>query len=772
MPLIELLNTTKLRSLGFGHDRPHGGSSPQPYIQTKIPTKKELDSPSPDFLLRGATNADPFLSTGNDLERIGKWFFQEPTKGLLFIAKQNLLSRTATATDVSDLKTSGKLNGGLYLPTSTLFQIGVSAFGLHVNKQGLNPIPSDPGSGYLQDLLSIGSQPLYGNVVFNNSLRGYTSEVSGIVGKLANVANFLGISAGKKINNPSYETNIGLVSISTFDNFLLKLHSKRILNGTPVSELYSYSGGPGSLLGIGNTSIKFATNAGGIPIRTNLFPQNNIIGSSTNDGFVKGGALAYTQDEIFTYGVPYQNVNGGRVIGNNPISDFRTQLRKRIFSAQKNNLSNIPMWVSANAFEYTDETRIETRTLVGDPGVYTRSTGYLDGDLDKKRDILNTLFPFTAASELEDADKIRQKYDKDLITFKIQVIDNDKPGNQDEDTILYFRAFLDSISDQYTSDWDSSQYIGRGEKFYNYKSFDRSISLGWTVAAQSQAELIPMYTRLNYLASVCAPDYSTSGYMRGNLVKLTIGGYIYEQIGIIKGFTYEMREEFPWEIGLAPFDKFMPQLCQIIKVNGFQFVPIHSQIPRKGSNVFIHRAIPTNKFNTIIGSGTPASYEPENNPAYQYGTTTTKPSARQIVEELVNEEEGLRILKNSIEKPQGFNAQDILATQDAMVYRTRLDESLDEKIRATKDIYVQLNGGHGFPIEKRSEIFQKVEMDENNSIISSPDINSDRSRKIFDLLNKALPDNNPAFPVSSREDGPREPASPLEGPVIPKASNY
>ena len=173
-----------------------------------------------------------------------------------------------------------------------------------------------------------------------------------------------------------------------------------------------------------------------------------------------------------------------------------------------------------------------------------------------------------------------------------------------------------------------------------------------------------------------------------------------------------------------------------------------------------------------IGSGTPASYEPENNPAYQYGTTTTKPSARQIVEELVNEEEGLRILKNSIEKPQGFNAQDILATQDAMVYRTRLDESLDEKIRATKDIYVQLNGGHGFPIEKRSEIFQKVEMDENNSIISSPDINSDRSRKIFDLLNKALPDNNPAFPVSSREDGPREPASPLEGPVIPKASNY
>ena len=133
--------------------------------------------------------------------------------------------------------------------------------------------------------------------------------------------------------------------------------------------------------------------------------------------------------------------------------------------------------------------------------------------------------------------------------------------------------------------------------FYTYNGFTREISLSWTVAAQSKEELVPMYKKLNWLASSLTPDYSSNGYMRGNLVKLTIGGYIYEQVGIIKGFTYEMREEFPWEIGLAPFDKFMPQLCQIIKVNGFQFVPIHSQIPRKGSNVFIHRAIPTNKFN-------------------------------------------------------------------------------------------------------------------------------------------------------------------------------
>jgi hypothetical protein len=38
-----------------------------------------------------------------------------------------------------------------------------------------------------------------------------------------------------------------------------------------------------------------------------------------------------------------------------------------------------------------------------------------------------------------------------------------------------------------------------------------------------------MYKKLNYLASICAPDYSANGYMRGNIITLTIGGYFYEQ---------------------------------------------------------------------------------------------------------------------------------------------------------------------------------------------------------------------------------------------------
>ena len=151
---------------------------------------------------------------------------------------------------------------------------------------------------------------------------------------------------------------------------------------------------------------------------------------------------------------------------------------------------------------------------------------------------------------------------------------------------MHFRAFIDSFSDSYTGEWDSVRYLGRGEKFYNYKGFDRTISLAFTVAAQSKEELIPMYKKLNYLASNLAPDYSEFGYMRGPLVELTMGGYLYEQVGFITQLTYDIPEESPWEIGInsnieGGSDDTVKELPHMIRVTGFSFTPIHNFVPSK-----------------------------------------------------------------------------------------------------------------------------------------------------------------------------------------------
>jgi hypothetical protein len=156
---------------------------------------------------------------------------------------------------------------------------------------------------------------------------------------------------------------------------------------------------------------------------------------------------------------------------------------------------------------------------------------------------------------------------------------------------MNFRAYIDSFSDSYNANWKDQSYMGRGEKFYKYEGFSRDISLAFTVVAQSQGEMNGMYQKLNYLASSLAPYYTGQGYMAGNLVKLTVGDYIYEQVGFISSITYDIPEESSWELSLTPGigiagkekrkenDPNPDELPFMVKVTGFKFTPIHQFRP-------------------------------------------------------------------------------------------------------------------------------------------------------------------------------------------------
>ena len=98
MPLINL--KTDLKSLKFGKDRPGGGSSQQPFIsKTNIDDIKTEDlgrSGGPDFLLRGGLLTP--IRAAEDASRLFQLFTKTNT-GVLFTAKQNLLSRIGTDMD-------------------------------------------------------------------------------------------------------------------------------------------------------------------------------------------------------------------------------------------------------------------------------------------------------------------------------------------------------------------------------------------------------------------------------------------------------------------------------------------------------------------------------------------------------------------------------------------------------------------------------------------------------------------------------------------------
>ena len=64
---------------------------------------------------------------------------------------------------------------------------------------------------------------------------------------------------------------------------------------------------------------------------------------------------------------------------------------------------------------------------------------------------------------------------------------------------MIFRAYLTDLSDDVSAEWNDVKYAGRGEKFYVYNGFSRTINVSFKVAALSAAEMEPMYRKLNHL---------------------------------------------------------------------------------------------------------------------------------------------------------------------------------------------------------------------------------------------------------------------------------
>lgn len=196
----------------------------------------------------------------------------------------------------------------------------------------------------------------------------------------------------------------------------------------------------------------------------------------------------------------------------------------------------------------------------------------------------------------------------DFIKFRISVVNNDNPS---ERTWITFRAFIDSFSDSFSAQWSDVKYVGRGESFKSYGGFGREINMGFTVAVQSQQEQYPLYEKLNYLASLTAPDYSSEGFMRGNLVYLTVGDYLSDVPGVLKGISIGGFEQSSWEIAKKlngnPLEGNLAQLPHILKVSGFSFTPIHNFSPGKGSKFIGYDVIdPEGKFSVYPQDYSPA----------------------------------------------------------------------------------------------------------------------------------------------------------------------
>ena len=91
------------------------------------------------------------------------------------------------------------------------------------------------------------------------------------------------------------------------------------------------------------------------------------------------------------------------------------------------------------------------------------------------------------------------KDSRDLIQLEFQVM------TPDDTYYLAFRAFLDTFDDSFNGSWNSNKYLGRADSFYTYSGFERTINIGFKIAAATKEEMKPLYRKAATLASVTAP---------------------------------------------------------------------------------------------------------------------------------------------------------------------------------------------------------------------------------------------------------------------------
>lgn len=550
MPLINF--RTNLTSLKYGEpmtgDRPGGGYSGQPYVQFPIDTGNVPDPyakyynsnrNSLDFPIRGGAiselveGSDPTIAATIDADRIQKFFNDKP-RGKAFIDKQVGLGLTNPRMQVpTTLQFAGYNYNNVVLPVTqtynslnTIAQVRVSGTGLHFNRQGIAPtIYENPRQTYAY-------------------IAGDPQNNTGATNRLAI------LRALKLAGDTSFITNSNTAASVGIDPDLVdRLGISMIQN-----QIFNYTGGPGSVYGLGFTRIFRAVNTQ---------PTKNPVTGVAYSNIAYSYKLLAEQNEQRGYGNAYPTPQ-----------DFRFML----------NFKNDGTSPELPTFDYNAES-LEERLRVGNPGGRLTDSNYQIPTMNGQ-DLVNMRTPFyydTKPGVNSDPWTAGgSENTTDIIKFAFECMSNDTP---DAAIGLVFRAFLEGqIQDSNTAEFNSFKYLGRGETFKTYQGFNRSITFTFKIAAQSRQELKPLYIKLNHLISQLYPDYAPgTNVMRGNVVRLTIGDYLYRVPGFLESVNVTIdNSNTPWEIVLRDTETEVAQLPHFVTV-ACTFHPIMDFLPRRES---------------------------------------------------------------------------------------------------------------------------------------------------------------------------------------------
>jgi hypothetical protein len=229
----------------------------------------------------------------------------------------------------------------------------------------------------------------------------------------------------------------------------------------------------------------------------------------------------------------------------------------------------------------------DTRVNLGDQGRKKAATYYTDySNTDELSiDKLNAL-------DIQNSRPDGINEARDLAKFFFEII------TPEGSKFLNFRAFITSMDDNYNANWESKKYVGRADDFYTYGGFSRDISVGFKIAAATRSEMKPLYKKMVYLASTTAPTYGDYKFMRGTVVRLSLGSYFNEIPGVITSVKYTWSTDYPWEIAMESPEggETGVQELPMIMDCSISFKPIHDFVPQTGLQHYITSKEPNKTF--------------------------------------------------------------------------------------------------------------------------------------------------------------------------------
>ena len=542
---------------GTAYDRPNQEFSREPFITKGL--NFDLSSSTINSITDGFIRGGIVYSTerrAEDANRIGRFLLTN--KGITFLAKQVGLQKSNPKIS-EPVRSRSDANQRTYtaLGINTITQIGLQGTGTHLKREGFVPFNN---TGYIDD------ERLFVDYKENDN----TNKL------LYLYDNHISFGSSNTENEP--KTVFGKITQGIVKFFK-----------GPGEELYSYNGGPGSTYGIGRTKIQKYSPTKGFQLLTGVIggpkpltseesvsDENaaNAILNITNYGSGPDYPRSFSPNNIVFGRPPAKDLedlnaqdknfddNGGNYEYNTDFNEHNDTTGKdgRVSLNIKNYLKTLKR---SNAVDYSEVNR-EKKFGLGHPG-QKPSSG-------QTRDTINQLDIFTNKTDIVDPRT------KDFIRFRIEAVNSNNPL---ESNVMIFRAFLDSLDDNYSANYNEFNYNGRGESFYTYNSFNRDISFSFKIAAQAESEMKYLYRKLNYILSNTAPEYDTkSGRIKTPFMRVTIGDYLNRLPGVITNITTAWNTNYPFEINIED-DPTVLVLPHVLDVS-VSYKPIHDFLPQKG----------------------------------------------------------------------------------------------------------------------------------------------------------------------------------------------